>query len=122
MANKKVDSPRAFLIYETTLQQLKKYCTPAQAGEFLFLMGAYMLEGQTDVESNDPMVDVILQMNKPVLRAPDYYIWYSNLLLPRFMDCYRIIQKVLHVLLSVPYLITTTILSVAEITFITELS
>ena len=71
MANEKTDSPKAFLIYETTLQQLKKYCTPAQAGEFLFLMGAYMLEGQMDVESNDPMVDVILQMNKPVLDAAE---------------------------------------------------
>ena len=71
MANEKTDSPKAFLIYETTLQQLKKYCTPAQAGEFLFLMGEYMLEGQMDVESNDPMVDVILQMNKPVLDAAE---------------------------------------------------
>ena len=71
MANEKTDSPKAFLIYETTLQQLKKYCTPAQAGEFLFLMGEYMLEGQMDVESNDPMVDVILQMNKPILDAAE---------------------------------------------------
>lgn len=71
MANEKADSPRAFLIYETTLQQLKKYCTSAQAGEFLFLMGEYMLEGRTDVESKDPMVDVILQMNKPVLDAAE---------------------------------------------------
>lgn len=71
MANEKADSPKAFLIYETTFQQLKKYFTPAQAGEFLFLMGEYMLEGQTDVESEDPMVDMVLQMNKPVLDAAE---------------------------------------------------
>lgn len=71
MANENVDSPRAFLIYETTFQQLKKYFTPAQAGEFLFLMGSYMLEGQTDVESNDPIVDMLLQVNKPVLDAAE---------------------------------------------------
>ena len=71
MANRNEDSPKAFLIYESTFNQLKKHFTPAQAGEFLMLMGEYMLNENKDVESEDPMVDMLLQMNKPILTAAE---------------------------------------------------
>lgn len=71
MANRNEDSPKAFLIYESTFNQLKKHFTPAQAGEFLMLMGEYMLNENKDVESEDPMVDLLLQMNKPILTAAE---------------------------------------------------
>ena len=71
MAKTKEDSPKAFLIYESTYNQLKKYFSPAQAGEFLMLMGEYMLYDNKDVESADPMVDMLLQVNKPILDAAE---------------------------------------------------
>ena len=59
-------SPRGFLIYESTYNQLIKCFTPQQIGEFIKLAGDYILNGNKEVESDDPLVDTMLE--KYVLR------------------------------------------------------
>lgn len=64
-------SPRGFLIYESTYNQLIKCFTPQQIGEFIKLVGEYILYGNKDVESDDPLVDTMLQMSKPTLDSAE---------------------------------------------------
>ena len=64
-------SPRGFLIYESTYNQLIKCFTPQQIGEFIKLAGDYILNGNKEVESDDPLVDTMLQMSKPTLDSAE---------------------------------------------------
>ena len=64
-------SPRGFLIYESTYNQLIKCFTPQQIGEFIKLAGEYILYGNKEVESDDPLVDTMLQMSKPTLDSAE---------------------------------------------------
>ena len=64
-------SPRGFLIYESTYNQLIKCFTLQQIGEFVKLAGDYILNGNKEVESDDVLVDTMLQMSKPTLDSAE---------------------------------------------------
>ena len=64
-------SPRGFLIYDSTYNQLSKCFTPQQIGEFIKLAGEYIMYGNKEVESDDPLVDTMLQMSKPTLDSAE---------------------------------------------------
>ncbi len=55
----------ALLLYPSTYQQLVKHYTKEQIGEYIILIGDYLFNNNKDVESKDPMVDLLLQMSKP---------------------------------------------------------
>lgn len=61
---------KAFVVFASTFEAAVKHLTLEQRGELFTLMGKYSLEGE-HVQSDTPMVDVILKMSAPNMDAAE---------------------------------------------------
>lgn len=62
---------KAFLVYASTYEAAVKHLSLEQMGELFLKLGKYSLEGDTEVESENPLIDILISNAKPLMESAE---------------------------------------------------